>query len=458
MPIEALTDARVRGAKPPGAGILELWDTKCSGLCLRVMASGVRSWSYRYRPRGGGGFRRVTFGKYPSIGLSEARERGEKLRQEVREGADPQHDARVRLASRREHEERQALTFDELAELYLERYAKKHKASWQNDNGYLRRHVRPEWGARPAHAIAKQDAARLLGEVKDRTPTGANRTRSVLAKLFGWAVDEGYLEASPMIGVKKPAREGKGKDRVLTDDELRIVWRAIEAGGLSDGTAAALQVLALLGQRPGEIAGLHRSELVNLDRPADARIEFAAERMKARRPHVVPLPAKAREIILKQFERQEEREREGEEAGGGYVFASRYAAKQRLARHSLSQAMKRIIVALKADGPDKKTVERLQASPPTPHDLRRTLATRLAELGIPREDRLSVLAHTWGDVHEAHYDRYERLREKRIALETWERHVAEVLWSSAGRGRGRAFDESANFTCKRAGLTATKSC
>jgi integrase len=127
----------------------------------------------------------------------------------------------------------------------------------------------------------------------------------------------------------------------------------------------------------------------------------------------------ARTIVLQQLER----ERRGE----GFVFASRFGDKQRLARHSLSQAMRRVIAGLDPAGPDAETVKRLQASPPTPHDLRRTLATRLAELGIPREDRLSILAHTWGDVHEAHYDRYERLREKRIAIEAWERHVAEVL-------------------------------
>jgi integrase len=222
-----------------------------------------------------------------------------------------------------------------------------------------------------------------------------------------------------MVGVKKPAKESKGKTRTLSDDEIRVLWRALETAGLSASITAALRVLILLGQRPGEIAGLQRTELVNLSKPREARIEFPPERMKARRPHIVPLPSLALSIITDTMTSDDRRE--------GFVFVSRYADKQRLARHSLSQAMGRVIAGLNANGSDKDAVERLQADPPTPHDLRRTLATRLAELGIPREDRLAVLAHSWGDVHEAHYDRYERLREKRIALEAWERHVLAVI-------------------------------
>jgi hypothetical protein len=137
MPIEALTDVRAKRVKPPAAEILELWDSKCVGLCLRIMASGVRSWSFRYRARGGGGFRRVTFGRYPALTLSEARERGDRVRVAVREGGDPQHDSRMEFARRRDDEQRQALTFNELADLYIDLYAKERKASWKSDAGYL---------------------------------------------------------------------------------------------------------------------------------------------------------------------------------------------------------------------------------------------------------------------------------------------------------------------------------
>jgi integrase len=75
----------------------------------------------------------------------------------------------------------------------------------------------------------------------------------------------------------------------------------------------------------------------------------------------------------------------------------------------------------------KDTIERLKAAPPTPHDLRRTTASGLAALGVPREDRLAILAHSLGDVHAIHYDRHDRFAEKRRALGAWERHLATII-------------------------------
>jgi integrase len=82
-----------------------------------------------------------------------------------------------------------------------------------------------------------------------------------------------------------------------------------------------------------------------------------------------------------------------------------------------------------------EAVETLKAEPPTPHDFRRTVATGMAVLGIPREDRLAVLAHLQGDIHGSVYDKYERLKEKRVALETWERHVQNLLDRAPGPAR-----------------------
>jgi integrase len=109
-----------------------------------------------------------------------------------------------------------------------------------------------------------------------------------------------------------------------------------------------------------------------------------------------------------------------------FVFASKFAERARLARHSLSQAFSRIIGELDDNGDDAEAVASLKADRPTPHDLRRTLATGLARLGVPRDDRLAVLAHSYGDVHEV-YDQYERLSQKRAALEAWERHLRNVV-------------------------------
>ena len=145
--------------------------------------------------------------------------------------------------------------------------------------------------------------------------------------------------------------------------------------------------------------------------------------MKSRKPHIVPLSAFAVSILQAEMARQ----RDAEGAEPEFVFASRAAHRTQLARHSLSQAMRRVITGLVADGPDRDVIARLKSDPPTPHDLRRTCATGLSKLKIPREDRLAVLAHSYDDVHGVHYDQHDRLDEKRAALGAWERHLRKVI-------------------------------
>jgi integrase len=421
LPIETLTDARVRSAAPPSTGILELWDGKTSGLCFRVMKSGMRSWTFRYRPHSGAAFRRITLGRYPALSLVEARAAAERIRDQVRTGADPQQDKRTEREALRAAPPK--LTFDALADLYIERYAKRQKVSWKNDQGYLRTNARPTWGQRDAASITSQDAARLLFDVVASAPISANRLRSVLVKLFGWACDSALLTVNPMLGVKKPHREGKGKTRTLNDPEIRVLWRALEKATAAPGIVAALKSLLLLGQRPGEVAGMAISELHHLNDIRTAHWELPAARMKARRAHLVPLPPLAREIVAAEVVRQRGA---APDTKPEFVFASKFAERERLARHSLSQALSRIIEDLDGAGDDAETVARLKADRPTPHDLRRTLATGLARLGIPRDDRLAVLAHAYGDVHEV-YDHYDRLPQKRAALEAWERHLRNLI-------------------------------
>ncbi|MGJ0394942.1 MAG: tyrosine-type recombinase/integrase [Methylocystis sp.] len=413
----ALTDAFVRNLKP-GVTRTEYWDAKVSGLCLRITPAGVATWTLRYRPQGSTSFKRLTLGRYPEIGVALARERAETQRVAVSGGADPQGEIR----SRREQSAR-VLTFGKLAAEYLDRYAKAQKKSWAQDELLLRVHVLPEWAERRADKLTRADAAALLDKIAVRAPSSANRTHTVLSKAFNWAIDSGLMESSPIARMRKRARE-KAKERVLAPGEIRSLWRALDTANIAPAVAAALRVLLLTGQRPNEVAGVALGEIRDTDNGARARIELAADRMKGARAHVLPLAPMALEII---------RERLGAAIEGQeHLFASDFAGRGPIARHSLSQALRRLIPTLAPDGPDREAILTLKANPPTPHDFRRTLATGLAALGVLREDRMALLAHAQGDVHATHYDRYERLKEKRAALELWESHVAKILEPSTG--------------------------
>jgi integrase len=410
MPTYALTAATVsklQRTSVPGTGRLEIWDSKTPGLCLRIGSNGA-SWSFRYRPRNGGGYQRVTLGALPAVGLADAREHANRLRVDVAGGGDPQ----LKLKAEREAAAN-AFSFDRLAQRYLDGYAKPRKASWRNDESYLKR-PRQAWGERDAATITRRDAIELLDAIKATAPVSANRTHSVLVTLFNWAVEDQLLEQNPIAGLKKRGVEGT-KDRTLVDAEIVVLWQGLEPGnGLDDDIASALRIVLLCGVRPGEAAGTLSQELIDLDDARNARWEIPAERTKARRPHVVPLAPLARETFQAAVARQ------AEDASG--VFASRFSNRETLARHSLSRALQRAIGRL-----PRQDAASLIDNPPTPHDLRRTVATGLSRLGVQREDRLAVLAHVAADVHGAVYDRYDRLREKRAALEKWERHLSGLL-------------------------------
>lgn len=401
---------------------MEYWDELTRGLCLRVYPKIANaSWTFRYRARNGGGYERVTLGKLADLTLAKAREKATALRSAVNDGGDPQKDRRqARTAAKT------AMRFEALASAYIEGYAKLNKASWKQDDILLKR-PREAWGRKRPEELRRADISALLLEIAATAPTSANRTKTVLGKMFNWAVDMGHMPANPIAGMKKIAKEGKAKERVLTDAELRVFWEALEASDeVTIDVADALRLILLTGQRPGEIAGIEQVELVDTQKPDDARLEIPGPRMKGRRPHVVPLAPKALGIVQAALARRKDA---GDQLA---LLASRYYNRDTLARHSLSHAMRRIIPKVEAEGDHAKAAASLKADPPTPHDLRRTCLTGLSRLGVPREDRLAVAAHVPDDIHGQHYDRYDRLAEKRRALEIWGQHIETVL----DRGEG----------------------
>ena len=277
--------------------------------------------------------------------------------------------------------------------------------------------------------------------MKARAPVAANRLRSALKSLFAWAVGQGLLTSSPMDGIAKPTREKKTADdiRALTDAELVLLWREIEKARLAPGIIAAFKVLALTGQRPAEIAGLSLAELRHLDDAANAVAEMPAERMKA--PPAPRLADQRAGRAGSSRSRSPARtNRPGSKAGRSANTSSPRGSPIARTLPGIRSARRSgaIIDGLDTTGADGAVVRGLQADRPTPHSFRRTVATGMARLRIPREDRSAVLAHVEDDVLGGHYDAWDRLPEKRIALDAWARHVEELLVGSQVDRRCRA--------------------
>ena len=166
----------------------------------------------------------------------------------------------------------------------------------------------------------------------------ANRLRSVLLKMYSWASDAALLDVNPVLGTKKPHREGRGKTRVLRDGELRTIWRALDTTTrIAPATTAALRVL--ISARSKTRPSLDTRRAVNDHKqPRKGAADHGgipAAKMKARKIHTVPLPPLAREIIATEVVQR----------GGAkpeFVFSSRtYTRRGQLARNSLSEALAR---------------------------------------------------------------------------------------------------------------------
>lgn len=427
MPTEMLTDRRVAAASAKSGKRLEIWDVRQRGLCLRVTDTGVKTWVFRYR-LADGRQPRFTIGKWPAVALKDARDIAAERALDVTKGGDPATDRRRARA----FAANPLRTFDDLADLYEKRCAagdwmpkgkKKRKATLVSEEGVLRRNIRPVLGKTPYPAITKADVRSLLRGMTARgIGAQANKTHAVIRQVFNFAIAEDLVAFNPTTGVSQPATVN-ARDRVWTDAELRRLWLALsdyqnilDADGqhvpITETTALALKLAAVVGQRRGEIAGMEVREL-----------DFAARtwtipgsRMKANRAHIVPLSDLAISLIEKAIEATNA----GRNSQSDYVFRTTWEIEEPIKPASLTRAMSRVTQAL---GIPRATL----------HDLRRTMSSTMTSerLRISHFVRSEVLGHATSGggaaVSSAHYDVNTYLSEKRRALSAWARLLASIV-------------------------------
>jgi Arm domain-containing DNA-binding protein len=193
---QAITKSLVDGLEPRGSEYT-VWDAKLPGFGVRVRPTGAMSFIVVYRAGTGrtAPFRRFTVGAVGKIAPDAARTQAKILLGAIADGADPSAEKRANRPNADQ------LTFDELAQRYIDEYAKVRKSSWKNDEGYLKR-PRAKWKRRIASEITDDDVAELLEEIGAEAPVSANRTQSILHTLFLWAKEPGTWAAiSHQIGM-----------------------------------------------------------------------------------------------------------------------------------------------------------------------------------------------------------------------------------------------------------------
>jgi integrase len=412
---QILTDALCR-TKPPRSGRLEIADLRQAGLVLRITSNGARSFAYRFRHPDTRKTLRATIGPYPATTLEAARKRAKAMAAQVADGANP---IETRNAER---EAASTRTFQALADRYLKEHAERHKRprSAEEDRRNLAVHVLPKWAKRDFRTIRRADVIELIESIVSAGKhTAGNRVHALISKVFSFAIDADLLEANPAARLRKRGAEKVGR-RVLDDTEIRTFWRGIVLPPVSRQIGLALQLTLLTAARASEIAGARKSEFENLDNPERATWLVPGERAKNKRDHLIPLPPPAVETVKSAIELTSEDDE--------FLFPTRLNRGGPIDRHSLTVAMVRFAQNLK--GPAAKT---WHAEPPTPHDLRRTVNTRLARMGIPKEIRDRALNHVTAlrDPESKHYNVYEFAKEKREAFSRWTAEIEAITKSAA---------------------------
>ena len=371
----------------------EVFEDGHPGFGLRVGPKGHKAWFWLYRYQGKA--RRVTLGTYPETSLADAHvklaEAEKKLQAEIDPGAEQLSLQEV---------ERLAPTVHALAYDYLERHAKPNKRSWREDDRILQKDILPHWKHKKAKDIKRREVISLLDNIVDRgAPIQANRTLAVIRKMFNFALQRDIVQVSPCAGVEAPAQEQQ-KDRVLSDDEVRLFWLGLEQASMTRLAKLALKLQLLTAQRKGEVIAAEWNEI------SGDLWTIPARKAKNNRAHRVPLSRQALAVLAELKTLADEPR---------WLFPSK-TADMHLLPTSVDHAL-------------RKNRPVFDIDPFTPHDLRRTAASHMTALGLSRLVVQKILNHKESGITTV-YDRYGYDREKRQALDTWGRKVESIVTGS----------------------------
>lgn len=387
------TDVQIRRLKlPAGATDQILWDPDLPGFGVRLRATkSTYLIQYRFQKA----TQRESIGDVRKLKIEEARAVARKFFAKLELGIDPREEKRKAEAAAAVEK----LTFRSVADLYL-----KAKETKLKPNTYKAAKVYfdVKWAPlhrKPIGSINRKMVADQLRQIiDDHGATAAARAKSNLSALFAWAMREGMVDANPVIGTNNPIEGKQGRDRVLTDDELRIVWRNCQ----DDDFGRIVRLLLLTACRRDEIGWLCWSEV---DLPG-SRLLLPAERTKPGRALEMPLVPTARAII----------EGAPKRLGREFVFGGSGGG---------FGAWSWCTMALHA----RITTAEGRALPHwTLHDLRRTVRTGMSKLGVKphiAELVLNHIAHRSGVV--GIYDHHDYQPEIVEALAKWEAHLLAVV-------------------------------
>jgi integrase len=399
-------------------------DTQVRGLELRVTRSGAKSWAFRYRRRSDHKKRLITLGRFPDFHLGEARAWAQDIRREVSRGGDPALGVRERKA---------APTFRELATEWETNHAELNRSGQvrDDDRSILKLYVFPAIGDMKVHSISRREISAMLADVRKaidrrkghakkgqaprRLTQRANAVFALVRAIMRWALAQGIIASDPTHGLTKPIRKEVVRDRELSPEEIEAFWRNIEELPTTPAVRIAMKLSLVTAQRIGEVCGIAKNELF-LDGPTPVW-SLSGERSKNGEGHRVPLSRLAVALIGEALRLQKPKDGEIESP---WLFPSRAKRDGRdapIEGHAATVAMFR--------GRNRLGTAHFRI-----HDLRRTAATRMAEMGINPFTISLVLNHVSASkstITGKVYVQYSFDREKREALNAWSARLERII-------------------------------
>jgi integrase len=406
MKITTFTDTMIKKLKPEGSDYSR---SEGNGFTITVRTAGTKTWLYLYTIDGAR--RKMNLGSYPAVTLETARGKFQEAQVKVKNGVDPLAEVAMKKMERQ-----RTPTVAKFIEEYLLHHAGEHKRlrSQLEDKRILEKEIVPLWGNMKITDIKRRDLTPILDAIKIRpAPVMANRVLACVRKVFSFAVDRDAIESNPFLGMKTPNKE-KPRDRVLTTDEIRILWGNLESAKMGDEVRRALKLVLLTGQRPGEVTGMHSSEI-------DGQWwTIPKERAKNGLEHRVFLTDTVLELV-------------GERTG--FIMESPLIPGQPIGERPLCRALLRSRTVPITDDKGKPLFNAegkpavknlLGVADFTPHDLRRTCATMLSELKHSDEIIDMILNHKKSGIRGT-YNKNRYDVEKQGALESWERKLLSIV-------------------------------
>lgn len=367
------------------------------GLMLRISPTGTKSWVLATRRPGSKFSSRVTLGRYGSdCTLTDARRLAQKFKQELREGNDPVSQRRARAEAAAAEAAKQPLTVAIVSERFVAHCHKINRTASEQERMF-KVDILPKWGKRPLGEIRRSDILTLIDTKAETSPFMANRLLALVRRFFNWAISKDLIDTNPAAGLAAPASE-RSRDRVLSSSELERVWKAAKTMSWPFGPIA--QLLILTAQRRDEVVSMRWSE-IDLE---EGVWTLPADRTKNGVPQRLPLPSLAKELLMA-LPRIE---------GTDFVFpSSRNPSAKPVS--GLSKAKARLDA--EAGVSDWRF-----------HDLRRTAASGMAQLGIAPHVIEKLLNHVTGQLGGVAgiYNRFGYDSEKGKALEAWANHLSRL--------------------------------